>query len=135
MRNYYEIFRKDVTYDNIECHKKPGLHRFPEKYIFGKTTGKGGESNWPLPSLFRVKPNSRHGFVDERQLKTIISQQTYPQIYLLHFCSSKLVYFISSIEQGLWFVLVIYYMFCLEVIAFILKLLCCTCNSFYLYWM
>ena len=39
-----------MTYDNIECHKKPGLHRFPEKYIFGKTTGKGGGGSQIDPS-------------------------------------------------------------------------------------
>ena len=55
LRNFIEIFRKDfrkdVTYDNIKSHKKPGLHLFSEKNIFGKTTG--GGSNCP-PSHFRV---------------------------------------------------------------------------------
>ena len=26
VRSFNESFRKDVTYDNIESHKKPGLH-------------------------------------------------------------------------------------------------------------
>ena len=43
-RNFDEIFRKDVTYDNIKSHKKAGLYRLSKKYIFGKTT-EGGQSN------------------------------------------------------------------------------------------
>ena len=41
MRNLYESFRKDVTYDNIKSHKKAGLHSFSRKHIFEKTTGGG----------------------------------------------------------------------------------------------
>ena len=48
-RNFNEIFRKDVTSDNIKSHKKPVLHPFSEIQIFGKTT----ESNSPS-SLFTV---------------------------------------------------------------------------------
>ena len=55
MRNFNEIFRKDVTYDNIKSHKKPGLHPLSEKCIFGKTTGWGGQIDPPLlHSLYRV---------------------------------------------------------------------------------
>ena len=32
-------FQKNVTYDNIKSHKKPGLHPLSRRYIFGKTTG------------------------------------------------------------------------------------------------
>ena len=28
LRNFNDIFREDVTYDNIKSHKKPGLHPF-----------------------------------------------------------------------------------------------------------
>ena len=42
MINFTEIFRKDVTYDNIKSHKKPGLHALSRKCISGKTTGEGG---------------------------------------------------------------------------------------------
>ena len=35
-----EIFRKDVTNDNIKSHKKPGLHLFSIKYNLGKTIGR-----------------------------------------------------------------------------------------------
>ena len=38
MRNFNEIFRKDVTYDNIKSPKKAGLHPISEKHIFGKST-------------------------------------------------------------------------------------------------
>ena len=54
MINFTEIFRKDVTYDNIKSHKKPGLHALSRKCISGKTTGEGGGSSWP-PSLLKVK--------------------------------------------------------------------------------
>ena len=32
---------KDVTYDNIKNHKKPGLHPLSRRQTFGKTTGEG----------------------------------------------------------------------------------------------
>ena len=49
MRNLNEVLRKDVTYDNIKRHKKPGLDPLSfslslclsVRYIFGKTTGDG----------------------------------------------------------------------------------------------
>ena len=33
LRNFNEIFRKDVTYDNIERHKKPGF-----RHLLRRTT-------------------------------------------------------------------------------------------------
>ena len=30
LKNFNEIFRKDVPYDNIKSHKKPGLWRLSE---------------------------------------------------------------------------------------------------------
>ena len=36
MRNFDEIFRKDVPYDNIKSHKKSGLHTLSRTYIFGE---------------------------------------------------------------------------------------------------
>ena len=39
MRNFNEIFRKNVAYDNIESHKKPWFHLLFRRYIFRKTTG------------------------------------------------------------------------------------------------
>ena len=42
------MFRKDVTYDDIKSHKKAGLHPLSEKYIFGKTTGRGQIDPPPL---------------------------------------------------------------------------------------
>ena len=41
-RNFNDIFWKDVTYDNIQSHKKAGLHPLSRKYIFRKTTWKRG---------------------------------------------------------------------------------------------
>ena len=34
LRNFNEIFRKDVTYDNIKSHEKPGVHPFSEKHFW-----------------------------------------------------------------------------------------------------
>ena len=42
MRHFNENFRKDVTYDNIKSHAKPGLHPLSRRCIFAKTTGGGG---------------------------------------------------------------------------------------------
>ena len=38
LRNCNEIFRKDVTYDNIKSHKKPGFHPLFRRHIFEKNT-------------------------------------------------------------------------------------------------
>ena len=43
LRNFNEIFRKDVPYDNFKSHKKPGFHPLFRRYNFQKTTE--GESN------------------------------------------------------------------------------------------
>ena len=51
MKNVNEIFGKDVTYDNIESHKKPSLHPLSRGYIFGKITGRGQIDH---PRLFMV---------------------------------------------------------------------------------
>ena len=38
----FEVFRKDVTYDNIKSHsKEPGVHPISRRHIFGKTAGEG----------------------------------------------------------------------------------------------
>ena len=38
-RNFNDIFRKSVAYDNIKSHKKTGFHSLSRKHIFGETTG------------------------------------------------------------------------------------------------
>ena len=53
LRNFNEIFRKNVNYDNIKSHKKSEFHPLFRRYIFGKTTG--GVKLTPTPSLFRVE--------------------------------------------------------------------------------
>ena len=50
-----EIFRKDVTYDNIETHKKPGLHPLFGRYICGKTTGRVKLTPPPPPAYLGLK--------------------------------------------------------------------------------
>ena len=47
---FWQIFRKDVTYDSIKIHKKSGFHPFSERLIFGKTK----TSIWPPPPLFTL---------------------------------------------------------------------------------
>ena len=55
LRNFNEIFRKDVTYDNIKSHKKPGFHPLFSRYIYRKTTRgrgeRGGQLDLPQPIL------------------------------------------------------------------------------------
>ena len=46
LMSFNEIFRKDVSYDNIKRHKKTRFHPFIRRYIFRETTG---GSNWPPP--------------------------------------------------------------------------------------
>ena len=54
LEKFYEIFRKDVTYDNIKSHKNQGFTLSLEDTLLKKA--QGGESNWsPTASCFRVK--------------------------------------------------------------------------------
>ena len=39
LSNFNEIFREDMTYDNIKSNKKPVFHPLIRRYIFQKTTG------------------------------------------------------------------------------------------------
>ena len=59
LKNFNEIFRKDVTYDTNKNHKETGFHLFFWRCIFGNTTRKGGGGGWAnwgqAPSLFKVK--------------------------------------------------------------------------------
>ena len=41
MKNFNEIFGKEVTYDNIKSHKKVGSHPHFRRQISGKTTRVG----------------------------------------------------------------------------------------------
>ena len=58
MRNFNEIFRKDVTGDNVKSHKKLGLHPFSEKHISGKTAG-GFNLTPPPPAVLGLKVNTK----------------------------------------------------------------------------
>ena len=44
LEKFYEIFRKDVTYDNIKSHKNQGFTLSLEDTFLKKAQG-GGESN------------------------------------------------------------------------------------------
>ena len=46
--NFNEIFRKDVTYDNIKSQNKPELYSFSKKHIFGKNKEVGGQIDLPV---------------------------------------------------------------------------------------
>ena len=69
LRSFNEIFRKDVTHDNIKSHKKQGYTLSLEDEFFKKSQRCGGQINHPPPppppqpllSRFRVNPFSpRH---------------------------------------------------------------------------
>ena len=51
LRNFNEIFRKDVTYENIESHKKAWLQPLSRGCIFRKNTG---GVKFISPSLYRA---------------------------------------------------------------------------------
>ena len=39
MKNFNEVLRNDVAYDNIKSHKSARLHPLSRKQIFGETIG------------------------------------------------------------------------------------------------
>ena len=66
LSNFNEIFGKDVAYDNIKSHKKPGVYPLSERCSFGKTTGGGGQMDPPSPSRLKVNPEN---CVDRRYIR------------------------------------------------------------------
>ena len=54
-RNFDEIFRKYVTYDNIKSCKKEGLQPLSLKYIFEETTGEGVNFHGNKQKTFLLK--------------------------------------------------------------------------------
>ena len=69
LKNFNEIFREDVTYNNIKSHKKTELHPLFRRYSFGKTTG---DSIEPSPPVFlelkknkslKTSNNSRNNYM------------------------------------------------------------------------
>ena len=51
LRNFNEIFRKDVTHDNIKSHKKQGYTLSLEDEFFKISQGCGGQINPPPSSV------------------------------------------------------------------------------------
>ena len=49
LRNFNEIFRKDVTHDNIKSHKKQGYTLSLEDEFFKISQRCGGQINHPPP--------------------------------------------------------------------------------------
>ena len=52
-RNFNEIFRKNVIFDDIKIRKKSGLHPLSRQQIFGKNHK--GDVKFTRCSLFRAK--------------------------------------------------------------------------------
>ena len=49
--NFIETFRKEMTFDNIKSHRKPGLHPLSRRCSFGKTAE--GDQIDPAPQPFK----------------------------------------------------------------------------------
>ena len=82
LRNFTEIFRRHVTYNNTKNHKKAGLHPFSEKHILGKTNE--GVNLWlklPYPALPRP-PHSRPFSLTKVTLGTFVDSDYFTS-YLL----------------------------------------------------
>ena len=61
MRNFNEIFMKDVTYDHIKSRKKARLYPLFRRYIFGKNTEEGGGGQIdpsPLQAVLALNPEA-----------------------------------------------------------------------------
>ena len=52
LANFDKIFSKNEIYGNIKRHKKPWLHPFSRKQIFGKSTGRKRVKLTPSLQLF-----------------------------------------------------------------------------------
>lgn len=82
-------FKKNVTYDTIKTHKKPGLQTFSEKKKFGKTRV---GSNWPPnPSTFlglskKIEKNLKRQLI----LKMVHNyySRSYPQVLIKKWSTS-----------------------------------------------
>ena len=65
LSNFNEIFREDMTYDNIKSNKKPVFHHLIRRYIFQKTTG---ELKFTPPAVLGLKwpaAITRKGFLGQ----------------------------------------------------------------------
>ena len=85
MRNFNEIFRKSVTYENIQSHKKAGLHLFSRRYIFRKTIG--GRVKLTPYSFQRLQKQPSRGVLIERCSENV--HQTYKRTPLLKYDFNK----------------------------------------------
>ena len=54
MKNFNEVFRKYVTYDNIKSHKKQGFHPLFRRNIYRKVT-EGVKVTLPAPTFLGLK--------------------------------------------------------------------------------
>ena len=82
LRNFNEIFMKDVAYDNIKSHKKTGLQPLFRKHIFEKSQGGatrgggGGGGRKLIPGLFRENFNQECWCWVNRSIKLKIRMET-----------------------------------------------------------
>ena len=60
LKNFNKIFRKNVTYDNIESHKKTEFHSLFRRYIFRTNTGERDVKFTPTPAVLNqtLNPNN-----------------------------------------------------------------------------
>ena len=73
LRNFNKIFRKNLCYDNIKSHKKPGLYPLFRKYNFGKTT-RGGR---------QIDPQAFLGLICVLLIVEIFSRKSSPWLVLV----------------------------------------------------
>ena len=78
-RNFNEIFRKALTYDNIQSHKKAMLHSLFKKYYLGKTKGKG-QIDPPAVLGLKNLDLEKENFTSFKQLSLSVPDQ-YPTLF------------------------------------------------------
>ena len=96
LTNFNEIFRKDVTYDNIKSQRKPGFYPLFRRYIFRKATDRGEIA--PPPAVFGLSTAKFRSFVknnsEKNDLNILISRMcTRNNFKVLLFFHGKFKYF------------------------------------------
>ena len=74
---FNESFRKNVAYDNIKSHKKPGFHPPLQRYIFRKTTGGSQTKSPPTPLPPRNRFRVNEGLIPSTLLITVLILSTF----------------------------------------------------------
>ena len=93
MRNFNEVFRKDVTYDNIKSHKKQGFPFSLKKFISEKITV---GLSYPLPPHPPSNKHKHFKFFDtvwEANLRIKKTQDQPPEAFYKNGALKKLEHF------------------------------------------